>query len=31
MAKKIRDTKNNVMEFMHKIDSLIYQFGNKVL
>jgi hypothetical protein len=31
MAKKIIKTKNNVMIFFQKIDSLIYEFGNKVL
>ena len=31
MARKIIETKNNVMNFFHKVDTLIYQFGNKVL
>ena len=31
MARKIIETKNNVMDFFNKIDSLIYEFGDKVL
>jgi hypothetical protein len=31
MARKIIETKNNVMDFFYKIDSLIYQFGDKLL
>ncbi len=31
MARKIIETKNNVMDFFHKVDTLIYQFGDKVL
>ena len=31
MARKIIETKNNVMYFFNKIDSLIYEFGDKVL
>jgi len=31
MARKIIETKNNVMDFFYKVDTLIYQFGDKVL
>ncbi len=31
MAQKIKKTKNNVIDFFQKIDTLIYEFGDKVL
>lgn len=31
MARKIVETKNNVMDFFQKVDILIYQFGDKLL
>jgi len=31
MARKIVETKNNVINFFHKIDTIIYEFGDKLL
>lgn len=31
MAQKIKRTKNNVINFFYKIDTLIYEFGDRVL
>lgn len=31
MAKKMRNTKNNVIGFFYKLDDIIYKFGDKIL
>jgi len=31
MARKIKETKNNVINFFQKVDTLIYEFGDKLL
>jgi valyl-tRNA synthetase len=31
MARKISKTKNNVIKILKKIDTLIYEFGEKIL
>lgn len=31
MAKKVKKAKKNVIEFIYKLDSLIYEFGDKLL
>jgi len=31
MARKIKETKNNVINFFHKIDTIIYEIGDKLL
>jgi len=31
MANKIKKTKNNVINFLYKIDNMLYEFGDKIL
>ena len=31
MAQKIIKTKNNVINFFQKVDTLIYKFGDRIL
>lgn len=31
MARKLKETKNNVINFFQKVDTLIYEFGDKLL
>lgn len=31
MAKKFKETTSNMKDFLQKLDSMIYEFGDKIL